>query len=570
MILRPRQVVFVDLCLAALKKHGNTIGCATVGFGKTIALSAVASSYPRSLVLQHRIELLEQNRSKFQRVAPDPPTATFAADHKRWAKEGHTFAMMQTLAGSLDQMHPVDLIVIDECHHVEAASYISIIERARELNPNVHVFGVTATPERGDGKSLRTVFSNVADIVSLAEMVRAGYLVKPRTFIIEVGMEREIGGLKKTKSEFNMDAAAALMDVQPITARVVEEWMAIAADRRTIGFATNVAHSKHMTEAFAGVGVSAEHVDGKTPKGLRKSIWKRLRSGDTQMVWNCGVATEGFDEPGIGCVVLNRPSMHRGTLIQMVGRGLRTISEPEKYPGLVKDDCIIMDFGASLSTHQSLEIEGDIEGNKGPKGEAPTKDCPGCETEIPAGCRVCPICGHKFLGSDKEGRTLIGDFVMTEIDIMKLSPYRWEPLWGGVVVVAEALTASAVLVSYNGLWWAYGIVRGARGVTLLSTSHDKVMAMVKGDDFLRDHGDKQAAKKSKRWLTEPLSDKQADLLGVPRYQPGFMGARHAYSGRSGFPGQLAPGITKNRYQACCELTWKFNEKGIQSSIFAHS
>lgn len=567
MNLRPRQVIFVDLCLAALRKHGNTIGCATVGFGKTIALSAVAANYPRSLVLQHRIELLEQNRDKFQRVDPHATTSTFASDHKRWAKDGHTFAMMQTLVGCLDQMHPVDLIVIDECHHVEAASYIAIIERARELNPAVHIFGVTATPERGDGKSLRSIFTNVADVVTLSEMVRAGFLVRPRTFIIEVGIEEELRELKKGKEDFNMNAAAALMDVEPITDRVVEEWAKVAAERRTIGFATNVAHSLHMTEAFKLAGVSAEHVCGKTPKGLRKSIWKRLRTGETQMVWNCGVATEGFDEPGIGCVVLNRPSMHRSTMIQMIGRGLRTISEPEKYPGMIKDDCIILDFGASLTTHGNIEIEGNIDGSKGKTGEAQMKECPACQTEIPNGCRTCPICGHKFLGSDKEGRTLIGDFIMTEVDLLALSPYRWEPLWDGMVTIAEALTASVVLVSYGGMWWAYGIVRGVRAVQMLVVSHDKVMALARGDDFLREHGDKDAARKSKRWLSEPLSYKQADLLGVPRYNAGLFGGR---SGLIPLPGQPAPGITKNRYQACCELTWKFNENAIKTSIFAHT
>ena len=186
MQLRPRQTVFVDRCKIALQQHGNTIGVATVGFGKTIALSAIAASYPRSLVLQHRIELLEQNRGKFQRVAPEAATATFAADHKRWAPDGHTFAMVQSLGtkASIPLMKPVDLVVIDEAHHASAASYLRVIEQAKELNPATHILGVTATPERGDGKGLRAVFSNVADIVSLSEMVQSGFLVRPRRFVI--------------------------------------------------------------------------------------------------------------------------------------------------------------------------------------------------------------------------------------------------------------------------------------------------------------------------------------------------------------------------------------------------
>lgn len=568
--LRPRQEVFVERSLGKLRDHNNTIGIATVGFGKTICIAAVCATYRSSLVVQHRIELLDQNRDKFQRFSPNTHTATFAGDFKRWANEGHTFAMMQTLALALESMEPVDLLVIDECHHAEAASYQAIVARAKELNPAVHVFGVTATPERGDGKSLRAIFSNVADIVSLKEMIEAGFLVRPVTYIIDVGMESALGELKKGKNEFNMDAAAELMNVEPVTERVVEEWHRLAADRRTIGFATNVAHSKRMVEAFVKIGVAAEHVDGTTPKGLRKRIWKRLRTGETQMVWNVGVATEGFDEPSVSCVILDRPAMHRSTMVQMIGRGLRILSEPENYPGVVKNDCIVLDFGASLSTHKTLEVDADIDGSKGKGGEAPMKPCPKCQSEIPMGVRTCPLCGYKFLTLDKDGRTLIGDFVMIEVDFMSMSPFSWQPLWNGEVVIAEALTAAAIIVYYQETWWAYGTVRGNRNVQMLVASPDKVMTLAKGNEFLKQYGDKDAARKSKRWLTEPLSDKQADLLGVERHNPGIFGGLAVKRSGTQFSLFQAAGVMKNRYQACCELTWKFNEQAIKASIFAQT
>lgn len=553
---RPRQILFRDRCLHALADRGNTIGVACVGFGKTIALSAVAAEYPRSLILQHRIELLDQNRAKFQLVAPSAVTATFAAGHKRWAPDGHTFAMMQTVstAANLLRMEPVDLLVIDEAHHAEAPGYQRIVARARELNPEVHILGVTATPERGDGKSLRSIFDNVADIVTMKEMIEVGFLVRPLGYNMEIaGMAEQIGSLKKGSQDYNMDAAAMLLDVEPVTERVVEEWMKLAHDRRTIGFATNVAHSKHMTEAFRLAGVSVEHVDGTTNSGERKAIWRRLKSGETQMVWNCAVATEGFDEQSVSCIILARPAIHRSTVIQMAGRGMRIITDPAEYPGVFKSDCIILDFGSSLATHGSLEVEGDIDGQLGKGGDAPMKDCPACNTTIPAGCRTCPICGHAFISEDKEGRTLIGDFVMTEVDLLALSPFRWEHLFEGAVVIAEALSASVVLVEFSGTWFAYGIVRGAPKVEMLARTHDKAMAIAKGSEFLKTRGDKDHAKKTKRWLSEPISDKQADLLQVPRH--------------------FGPVFTQplmNRYHACCLLTWKFNEEKLKKSILAQA
>jgi DNA repair protein RadD len=550
MQLRPRQVKFVDRCHAALESKGNTIGVATVGFGKTIALSALASKYKTGVILQHRIELLEQNRDKFQRVAPHMRTSTFAANHKRWSEDGHTFAMMQSLVGNLDQMKPVDIVVIDESHHAESNSYKKIITECKNLNPDVKILGVTATPERGDGKGLRAIFSNVADIVTLQEMIDSRFLVKPRTYIIDMGVKDKLGDLKKGSSDFNMDSAQKLMDVEPVTTEVLKNWMNLAQDRRTIGFATTVAHSIKMMEAFRQAGVAAEHVDGTTPSRERRAIWKRLRTGETRVVWNCAVATEGFDEPGIGCVILNRPSMHRSTMIQMIGRGLRTISEPENYPGLVKDDCIILDFGASLLTHGSLEANTSIDENVFAEGEAPTKECPECLSEIPSGCKTCPICEHEFKDGPKDQKEQFGNFEMTEVDLLRLSPYRWEEIYNDQVIVAEAMTASAILVNFKGTWMAYGFrLKDDRKVMkLITVSHERLMALSMADDFLREYGDSTAAKKSKRWLNEPLSDKQASFLGI---QP------------SGF---FTPKM--NRYEACCRITWKFNEEKIKRSILA--
>jgi len=551
MQLRPRQVTFVDRCHAALESKGNTIGVATVGFGKTIALSALAAKYKTGVILQHRIELLEQNRDKFKRVAPSMKVATFAADHKRWAEDGHTFAMMQSLIGNLDMMKPVDIVVIDESHHAESTSYKKIVAECKNLNPDVKILGVTATPERGDGKGLKSIFSNVADIVTLQEMIDSRFLVKPRTYIIDMGVRDKLGELKKGSAEFNMDAAATLMDVEPVTTEVIKNWMTLAQDRRTIGFATTVAHSIKMTEAFVQAGVRAEHVDGTTPARERKAIWKRLRTGETRVVWNCAVATEGFDEPGIGCVILNRPSMHRSTMIQMIGRGLRTISEPQNYPGLIKDDCIILDFGASLLTHGSLEANTSIEENVFKDGEAPTKECPECNSEIPSGCKTCPICEYEFQTGPKAEKEQYGNFEMTEVDLLKLSPYRWEEIFTNQVIIAEAMTASAILVNFQGTWMAYGFrLDGERKtMKLITVSHERLNALSMADDFLREFGDATAAKKSKRWLNEPLSDKQAAILGINPTESMF-------------------GMKMNRYEACCRITWKFNEEKIKRSIMA--
>ncbi len=120
---------------------------------------------------------------------------------------------------------------------------------------------------------------------------------------------------------------------------------------------------------------------------------------------NVAVLTEGWDHPPTSCVVLLRPSSYKSTMIQMVGRGLRPVL-PEEHPGVVKTDCIVLDFGTSTLLHGSLEQDVDLDGHEA-DGEAPTKDCPGCGAIVPLGTTECPLCGHEWLGQDGEGSARI-------------------------------------------------------------------------------------------------------------------------------------------------------------------
>ena len=198
MLLRPRQKEFVERSLEALISHGNALGVAPTGAGKTILFSEVIGRYikanaAKALVIAHRDELTNQNKAKFSLVNPLISTSVFDSKYKSWNGQV-TFAMVQTLSleANINTMPPIDLLVIDEAHHAAANTYRIIIKKALQLNPNCIVFGVTATPNRSDGKGLRDVFSNVCDQISLGELIRSGHLVTPRTFVIDVGVKKQL------------------------------------------------------------------------------------------------------------------------------------------------------------------------------------------------------------------------------------------------------------------------------------------------------------------------------------------------------------------------------------------
>lgn len=554
MQLRARQKAFCDRATKALSAGGNTLGIAPTGAGKTVMLSAITSHYTdkgaKALVLQHRDELVDQNRATFERFNSRATTGLFTADHKSWHGDV-TFSMIQTLARNIDTMPALDVLAIDEGHHAAADSYLRVIDKARKANSDLKLLLVTATPNRGDKKSLKGIVDNVADQISLKELIEARLLVKPRTFVIDIGVQNELRGVKKRAADFDMNAVEAIMDKEVLNDQVVAKWAEVAADRQTVVFCSTVAHAQHVADAFAAHGIRAACVWADMGDAARRDTLRHYDAGDIQVITNVAVLTEGWDHQPTSCVVLLRPSSYQSTMMQMIGRGLRTV-DPERYPGVIKDDCIVLDFGTSILTHGSIEQECDL-------AAGGVKDCPECASSLPAQCRECAICGHVFpreeteasepslLAADSEdvGRSAIGDFILTEVDLLEDSPYRYENLWDGLVCMAAAMDAWACVLPFHGRWHGIGGTKMG-GLKHLADSGDRLTAMAAADDFLRLHGDSTAAKKTKRWLSEPCTDKQREILRLDPMQ--------------------AIGVTK--YRAACLIQWKWSEKAIQSIVTA--
>jgi DNA repair protein RadD len=551
MRLRPRQKTFVERSVAALGQHGNTLGVAPTGAGKTIMLSAVTGEMigngARACVLAHRDELTAQNRAKFHRVVPEVSTSVIDATEKFWGGDV-TFAMVPTLARApnLADMPRLDLLVIDEAHHAVADSYRRIIDRVRDANPDARIFGVTATPTRGDRKGLRDVFDNVADQVRLGELIASGHLVPPRSFVIDVGVQDKLRAVRKTASDFDMGEVAEIMDRAPITEEVVRNWQEKAADRPTVVFCSTVAHAAHVAEAFNAAGIPTGLIHGDLPRDERHNILAAFARGEIRVITNVAVLTEGFDHPPTSCVVLLRPSSYKSTMIQMVGRGLRTV-DPEEHPGIVKTDCVVLDFGTSSLIHGTLEQDVDLDG-KTNTGEAPTKCCPACAAEIPLPATECPLCGEVFLQDEGEtgpDAAPLSGFVMTEIDLLKRSSFAWVDLFGtDDALMATGFTAWGGIFWLDGVWYAIGGAKGERP-HLLGVG-ERTVCLAQADDWLNTHESDESAFKTKSWLRQPPTDKQLKYLPPE--------CRHDF------------GLT--RYRASALMTFGFNKRAIQAAVSA--
>ena len=549
MILRPYQEIAVDDAANALDKHKNTIVVAPTGAGKTIMLSALVGKRfkvgNKVLVLQHRDELVRQNKTKFSRVNPDITTSIVDGSEKDWS--GSTiFSMVQTLSreNNLSNINHFDLVVVDESHHAVADTYMRIINKVKEANESVEIVGFTATPNRGDKKGLKKVFTNCSHQIEISTLIREGFLVPPRTFVIDVGVQKDLANVRKTVTDFDMSEVEKIMNKRAINEKIVAEWQDKAETRKTVVFCSTINHAQDVCDEFRRANIRAEIVTGDTPSEERKQILKDLEHGDVQVVVNVAVLTEGFDAPPISCIVLTRPCSYKSTMVQMIGRGLRTVSQ-EEYPGLIKKDCIVLDFGTSVLTHGSLDegvnLDGDAHLNA---GATPLKICPECQSEVPLSSRECPICGHEFGGEEKEA---LENFTMTEVDLIDRSPFRWLDLFENeICMMASGFNGFGLVAHLDDI--SVCVVKRDRGRVRVISVGTKEQTIAAADDFLRGIEDSDGAKKGKRWLGQAVSPKQREAL-----------ARHNVFIRP-------MDFSWNKYKAACWLNYLWNKKAIDDKI----
>jgi superfamily II DNA or RNA helicase len=568
MILRTYQNRTVKKAKAALKKSGNTLVIAGTGAGKTIILSALAKEVRgKTLILQHRQELSQQNAAKFQKVNPDWPISFFDANQKSFGGQA-VFAMQQTMCRNLDHLPSFDHIICDEVHHIVAPTYSKIIDACRDRNPKLLLSGFTATPERGDKKSLRKYFDNVSDKITIRELVALGFLVPPKAYVVNVGAQAELQAIKGLSAFGDQQEVARVLDTPIINQEVVRHWKEKAGDRKTIVFCATVQHALDVAEAFKNSGVESGVVTGDMADGERKAVLQRFDKGRLQVLVNVAVLTEGYDSQPVSCVLLLRQCSEKGPMIQMAGRGLRTV-DPELYPGVVKKDCIILDFGTSLLTHGNLDQEDGLhQENEGEKGEAVMKVCPseytigmpyrfpdkngadGCGAEVPAQTKTCPICGFTFERIDNQDEQQVTTIDLTELDILNQSPFLWQDVFNtDMCLMASGFAAWAGVFSPDRgeIWIALGKKQDEKKIYQLART-GRLQALSASDDFLRNYETDGAAKKSKRWLNEPASAKQVELLNKFGYQ-----LQSDMFGNSG--------VTK--YMASCITNFFFNRSGIE-------
>lgn len=324
------------------------------GAGKTVVFSHLVSEFKRdnpnqrALILAHTDELVTQARDKLKSVAPHLSVGIVKAE-KNQVKADVIVASVQTLRNPKRRMavHDVGLVIVDECHRAIAKTYLDILEHfgcMHEQAPTP-VAGFTATLVRGDGGKLSKVWQDVAYRLDISTMIRRGYLLDVRGKRIEVD-DLDLRNVKRSGGDYQAADLGEAMTASMAPEIVAKAYAEHASDRSGILFAPTVAAAEVFADELNAQGITTEVVHGALPSSERRAIIARLNAGQTQVVSNCMVLTEGFDSPLVSCVVVARPTRSGGLYQQMVGRALR----PDLTRPREGQDALILDVvGASRS-----------------------------------------------------------------------------------------------------------------------------------------------------------------------------------------------------------------------------
>ena len=306
----------------------STLVVLPTGTGKTIVLALLLLRYKlahegrrgRGLVIAHRTELIAQNAAKCR--AAGLTTSIEQGESRASRSSDVVVASVQTLQRSrLERFAPdeFDYIVIDETHHAEAQGYQNI----RNHFADALFLGLTASPMRLDGKPLGNTFQSVASALELRQAIADEWLVPIRARRIRI-TDVDMSRVKAAHGDLSKEELGVVLRDAKALQGVVGPTLSMTGQRRTLIFAVDVAHAHALAELINEQKPgSAMALDGSMPDAKRRAILELYREGSFQYLVNCEVLTEGFDDPGIECVVLARPTISVALLIQMIGRGTR-------------------------------------------------------------------------------------------------------------------------------------------------------------------------------------------------------------------------------------------------------
>jgi superfamily II DNA or RNA helicase len=453
-VLRPYQLALLAETRAAMMAGTRSLLITSpTGSGKTMLtvhmLREAALKGKRCWFIVHRRELLKQSLLAFS--SQGVKAGVIGAGWLAEPKHAIQVCGIGALPNRMRHYQPPDLVVWDESHHCNAKSWATV---KRQLSGAYHV-GLTATPERLDGKGLGEHFSKIIHGPSVKELIADGFL-SPYRLYSTPGIDTR--GLRSVAGDYSKKQLGLVADKPTITGDAVNHYVRLAGGKQAVVFAVSIEHSKHIVAQFQAQGISALHIDGETSATERDRGMERFKSRGVQVLCNVDLFGEGVDVPGIECAILLRPTQSLGLYLQQVGRALRTA------PG--KTEAIILDHAGNAGRHglpddaRGWNLAGHAGGTKRDQEQKiHVRICPKCFAAQAPGPSVCQFCGTAFNKTPREIQQAEGELQ----EVIRMAAKVAARKEVGRARTESELVALGQSRGYkNPQWWAQSIL-AARG-----------------------------------------------------------------------------------------------------------
>ncbi|HHT20627.1 MAG TPA: DUF3427 domain-containing protein [Tissierellia bacterium] len=354
------QKVILDMLQAEREVHGHykNLLVAATGVGKTVISAFDYQRFlkekpgARLLFVAHRQEILRQSLIRFREILKDPNFGELQTGHDQAQAIDHLFITIQSFASQnlIARTSPgfYDYIIVDEFHRAAADSYQDLLAY---YQPKI-LLGLTATPERMDGKDIFKYFDHrIASEMRLPEAIEKRLLVPFHYFCIDddsvdLRQVEWVGGGYSEAGLYDLYRRVNQRRIRTI-ARSLDHYLDSISDMKALGFCVTVEHAELMADSFNKLGIPAISVTGQTDRTTRSQAVSRLESGEIKVIFTVDVYNEGVDIPLVNTVLFLRPTQSLTVFLQQLGRGLRTA------PG--KEQLTVLDFVAQA--HEKYHYE---------------------------------------------------------------------------------------------------------------------------------------------------------------------------------------------------------------------
>lgn len=379
------------------------------GGGKTVVLSHIVERFAgQVLCIAHRQELVAQMALTLARngiphdlCAPAEVLQACVGIQRRELGVSFVARPSRVVVGGVDTLlrrerfpfSRVGLWILDEGHHLlRDNKWGQVISRM----PQALGLGVTATPERADGKGLGRHSDGLYDALvhgpEMRELIGTGYLTRYKILAPRSDIDLSSVGIGST-GDYSTPQLRKAVHRSHIVGDIVGHYIGHAAGKLGVTFAVDIEHAKEITEAYNKAGVPAALVTAESPAALRAVTLARFRNRELLQLVNVDLFGEGFDLPAIEVVSFGRPTASYPLYVQQFGRCLRLMDG--------KDYGLILDHVGNVRRHGlpdtprvwTLDAR-ERRSSSSPSDKLPVAVCPMCTAVYYRHETQCPECGH--------------------------------------------------------------------------------------------------------------------------------------------------------------------------------